>query len=112
MTIEPTEQIDTLNRAVCENVTTLIFRSGWKQKDLAHAAHWNAGTLSRKLKGLSEWTTGEIETLTRVFAVSAAELLGDLPSFDEWVARPERFELPTFCLVAEHPRARHLWAVS
>ena len=110
MTTESMAREASLNRNVCENVTTLIFRMGWKQRDLAKAAHWNGGTLSRKLRGHSEWTTGEIQTLVGIFAVSPAELLGDLPAFEEWQARarPERFELPTFCLVVPE---RHLSVV-
>lgn len=66
--------------------------------------------LSKKLRGLRRWYFTEVATAAVRLDMHIAELVGgEAP--EGWTkpyaieARPERFELPTFCLVA---RERHL----
>lgn len=86
MTINPETAINSLERRVSENISTLMFRMGWQRKDLAAAAHMNAGTLGRKLKNLSAWHVGEVEKLASILHVKASELMGDLPDYETWCA--------------------------
>ncbi|WP_414991200.1 helix-turn-helix domain-containing protein [Aeromicrobium sp.] len=64
-----------------------MFRMGWKQKDLAEAAHMTGASVSRKLKGLYDWTLPEVARLSGIFHVEVGELLGEIPPFEVWESR-------------------------
>lgn len=94
MTIALNEFQD-VNRQVCENVTALMFRLGWKQQDMAAAIGINAVRFSRRLHGAGEWTASELQALAAVSSISVDELMGDLPSFDVWRARRDSNPKPS-----------------
>ncbi len=86
MTVQIAPKGGSLNQRVSENVTTMLFRLGWKQKDLAQAMGTTGATISRKLKNLTEWSLTDIELMAPIMTVEVSELLGDLPPFDVWRA--------------------------
>lgn len=96
MTVEYTEaQPSELNRRVSENLTTMLFRMGWQQKDLAPALGITPTTIGRKLKGRNDWTIPEIERAAPTLYLSVGELLTELPDWEEWRARRDSNSQPS-----------------
>ena len=87
MTADYTAPENTLNRRTSENITTMLFRMGWKQKDLVPVMRITGTTIGRKLKNGNDWTLTEVELAAQAFYLSVGELIGDLPNWEEWRSR-------------------------
>lgn len=64
----------------------MLFRMGWKQRDLARKIGASDNTVSRRLKGYGEWTAAELVGIAKVTSVTLDQLTGELPDFHEWCA--------------------------
>ncbi len=95
MTTAPNEGGSPVSQRMNENLTALMFRSGWLQKDVAAAIGISAPSVSRKMKRLNDWTLPEVEAIAAAMSVEVAELLGDLPDFDVWRARRDSNPKPS-----------------
>ncbi len=94
MTADMTPEPSALARKVGENVTTLMFRMSWSHTEAAKHFHMSQPSVGRKVKGLTEWTLGELEQVARVTYVSLGELLGDLPDYAAWLPRLDLNQQP------------------
>lgn len=89
MTTDSAQAGDDPNRRVSENVSTLMFRMGMKQNELAREAGLSANTLGRKLKGVGDWSVREVSTIAEATWVKPVELITDVPSYEDWDSRRE-----------------------
>ena len=95
MTADINAEFGHVNRTVAENVTTLLFRMGIKQKALAMDSGIAYATFNRKMNGIGDWTLREAVAIAAVTSVEVPELLGDLPDFDTWRARRDSNPKPS-----------------
>lgn len=94
MTTAPSEDGSPVSRRMNENLTALMFRMSWLQKDVAGAVGISAPSVGRKMRGLNDWTLPEAERLAAATHVTVPELLGDLPAYDVWLPRLDSNQQP------------------
>lgn len=63
-----------MRKVIYPELVAEIAKSGEMQKDIAALLTIRESTVSRKIKGLSEWTMPEIATLCRHYGKSFEEL--------------------------------------
>lgn len=90
-----TETVVGINRRVGENVTTLLYRMGWTQRDLGAASGVHRATLGRKMRGAGDWSVVECAAIAAVTYAEVGEVLGNLPDWDEWCARRDSNPQPS-----------------
>jgi hypothetical protein len=78
---------DRVERAISENVNTLLLRAHMKRRQLAATLDLPSASLNRHINGTGTWGFREVRAIADYFAVTVDEIATDLPSFDEWQVR-------------------------
>lgn len=79
---------------IAENIATLRQRAGLTQRDICRAVGMADSTLSHKMKGKADWAVRDLEAVARTLHVTVSELVGEVPSREEWQRRLEPTDTP------------------
>lgn len=74
-------------RQIASNIGALNGLAGWNQTALARATGITEATISRKMRGLADWSLHDLERIATALSVTLPELVGRIPDASEWDRR-------------------------
>lgn len=78
----PAQEPGSLTMIIAQNVQRLMVTRGVTQVKLAAAMELSQTSISKRLRGIIPWDATDMDKLRRIFGVSAAELVSELPRLD------------------------------
>ncbi|WP_300682549.1 helix-turn-helix transcriptional regulator [Nocardioides sp.] len=75
------------HRQIAANINALLGLADWKKSHLSRATGITEATISRKMRGMADWSITDLDKIADVLNVTTVELIGTPPTATEWDRR-------------------------